>query len=56
MNHSPRVAQLDSTINYPVLDHDTQTDILIVGAGIAGCATTHFLLHDTDTSVVLFDG
>lgn len=56
MNNSPRVAQLDTTINYPTLDHTIQTNILVVGAGIAGCATAHFLLHDTDKSVVLVDG
>jgi aspartate oxidase len=56
MNHSPRIAQLDPTISYPTLDCDIWTGILIVGAGIAGCATAHFLLHDTDKSVILLDG
>jgi ribulose 1,5-bisphosphate synthetase/thiazole synthase len=56
MNHSPRIAQLDPVITYQTLDHDIQTDVLVVGAGIAGCATAHFLLHDTNKSVVLLDG
>jgi glycerol-3-phosphate dehydrogenase len=54
-NHSPRIDQLQP-LQYPWLDHHTVTDIMVIWAGIAGCATTHFLLHETDMQVILVDG
>jgi glycine/D-amino acid oxidase-like deaminating enzyme len=54
-NHSPRIDQLQP-LQYPWLDHHTVTDIVVIWAGIAGCATTHFLLHETDMQVILVDG
>ncbi len=38
------------------LTEDVETDVAIVGGGIAGVATAFFILRDTDKKVVLLDG
>ncbi len=54
-NHSPWLHELRRERDARKLDKDIQTDIVVVGAGIAGIATTFFLLTETDKKVVLVD-
>lgn len=55
-NRSPWIHQLNSERNTEKLNKDIETDIAIVGAGIAGVSTAFFLLEHTDKRVVLLDG
>lgn len=55
-NRSPWIHQLDQD-RVPLLLHgDIETDITVVGAGIAGVSTAFFLLTQTNKKVVLVDG
>jgi glycine/D-amino acid oxidase-like deaminating enzyme len=54
-NRSPWVEQLSHRAPAAPLDADTDTDVAIVGAGIAGIATAYFLLRDTDRRVLLIE-
>lgn len=55
-NVSPWIHQLDPE-RVPVrLTHDLETDVAIVGAGIAGIATAFFTLKNTDKNVVVLEG
>jgi len=52
---SPWLAQLQHERPHFVLDHDASTDVVIVGAGIAGVATAYELLKLTKHTVLLID-
>lgn len=55
-NRSPWIHQLDKKRVPIKLEEDIQSDIVIVGAGIAGVSTAFFILENTDKSVVLVEG
>ncbi len=55
-NRSPWIHQLDSNRAIVTLHSDIETDIAIVGAGIAGVSTAFFLLTNTLKKVVLVEG
>ena len=52
---SPWLEQLDPLAPLHPLCGELETDIAIVGAGIAGIATTYFCLRDTDRRVALIE-
>lgn len=54
-NHSPWIEQLDQSIEYPSLARDTETDIIVIGAGIAGVSTAYQILTQTDLHVSLVE-
>lgn len=54
-NYSPWLYQLDSKRQAQTLVRDIETDIAIVGAGIAGVATAFFTLKYTDKKVVILE-
>lgn len=54
-NHSPWLHQLKRTRPAVPLSEDRQTDVIIVGGGIAGAATAFFALRDTDKKVILIE-
>lgn len=54
-NTSPWLHQLDLERDIEKLEHDAETDVVIVGAGIAGVATAFFTLKDTDKNVILVE-
>ncbi len=54
-NHSPWIHQLNRTRIVNPLTKDVQTDIVIVGGGIAGITTSYFLLKNTDKNVLLLE-
>jgi glycine/D-amino acid oxidase-like deaminating enzyme len=55
MNHSPWIAQLKRTRPIEPLEENLETDVVIVGGGIAGITTAYFLLKNTDKRVVLLE-
>ena len=54
-SRSPWIDQLRIDVEPRPLDCDVATDVAVVGAGIAGVATTFFLLRDTDKRVLLIE-
>lgn len=54
-NKSPWVAELDHMREKHVLAHDASADVAIIGAGIAGMATSFFTLEHTNKSVALIE-
>jgi predicted NAD/FAD-dependent oxidoreductase len=54
-NLSPWLHQLERTRESIVLDRNLETDILVVGGGIAGVTTAYTLLRDTKHTVTLID-
>ena len=54
-NRSPWIAQLDPDGPPRPLTADLTTDVVVVGAGIAGVATSFFTLRNTDLDVVLVE-
>ena len=54
-NYSPWIHQLEKTREVKVLNENKNTDIVIVGAGIAGVITSYFVLKNTDNKVILID-
>jgi glycine/D-amino acid oxidase-like deaminating enzyme len=54
-NRSPWIEQLDASRLPRPLETDAETDVAIVGAGIAGVSTSFFMLHDTRSRVVLIE-
>lgn len=52
-NRSPWIHQLDHGRKMEDLREDIETDVVIVGAGIAGVTTAYFILKNTDQSVVV---
>lgn len=55
INKSPWIHQLDQDRKPIVLNKDIDTDITIVGAGIAGISTAFFILKYTNQRVVVID-
>ncbi len=55
INKSPWIHQLNQNRKVVSLNNDLDTDIAIVGAGIAGVSTAFFLLKYTNKRVVLID-
>jgi glycine/D-amino acid oxidase-like deaminating enzyme len=55
MNHSPWIAQLNRTRPVDILDQDLETDVVVIGGGIAGVTTAFYLLTKTDKHVVLIE-
>jgi glycine/D-amino acid oxidase-like deaminating enzyme len=54
-NHSPWIHQLKLTRDIKSVTSNVQTDIVIVGGGIAGISTAYFILKNTNRSVVLLE-
>jgi glycine/D-amino acid oxidase-like deaminating enzyme len=54
-NLSPWLGQMCRESLGGQLDHDLVTDVVVVGGGIAGVATTFFLLRDTRARVTLVE-
>lgn len=54
-NKSPWLTQLRKDRVYIKLEDDIQTDVAIMGAGIAGISTAFFLLKYTDKNVVILE-
>ena len=54
-NHSPWIAQFAPDGPPRPLDADASTDVVIVGAGIAGVATAFFTLRSTSKRVMLIE-
>lgn len=54
-NFSPWLYQLDKTRKSTKLDKDIETDVVIVGAGIAGVSTAFQILETSQKRVVLVD-
>lgn len=54
-NRSPWLHQLDATRPIVRLTQDTDTDVAVVGAGIAGVASAFFALKYTDARVVILE-
>ncbi|MEM3154280.1 MAG: FAD-binding oxidoreductase [Candidatus Woesearchaeota archaeon] len=56
-NHSPWIHQLKNFRKRPVrkITEDIEADVAIIGAGIAGIATSFFILSNTNKSVVLLE-
>ena len=54
-NHSPWIHQLKVTRDIESIPSNIQTDIVIVGGGIAGISTAYFILKNTNRSVVLLE-
>ena len=55
-NKSPWIHQLNHERPQQKLSEDLQTDVAIIGAGIAGVSTAFFLLKHTDKKVALIEG
>ena len=55
-NNSPWLHQLNKDREAKALDKDLETDVAIVGGGIAGISTSFFILRNTDKKVVLLEG
>lgn len=54
-NHSPWIKELKRTRPVVPLDQPVETDVAIVGGGIAGVTTAFFALRDTNKQVVLIE-
>ncbi len=55
-NNSPWISQLKVTRVVDTMHSDLASDVVIVGAGIAGVMTAYFLLKSTDRAVTLIEG
>ncbi len=56
INKSPWIYQLDQARTTQRLDRDLETDVAIVGAGIAGISTAFFILRNTNQRVTILEG
>jgi len=54
-NYSPWIAQLEPDPAPCPLRCDTETDVAVIGAGIAGIATAFFILRNTQLRVLLLE-
>ncbi len=54
-NRSPWIHQLKKDRQVVTLASDVETDVAIVGAGIAGISTAYFILKNTDKKVVVLE-
>ncbi len=55
MNNSPWIAQLRFKRVCKQLESDFETDVAVVGGGIAGLATAFFILRESDKKVILLE-
>jgi glycine/D-amino acid oxidase-like deaminating enzyme len=55
INKSPWIHQLDQNRKSVILTQDLNTDVAIVGAGIAGISTAFFILKYTDKKVIVVE-
>jgi glycine/D-amino acid oxidase-like deaminating enzyme len=55
MNVSPWLAQIKRHRHEFILNEDRETDVVIVGGGIAGLSTAYYLLRDTKRNVLLVE-
>jgi glycine/D-amino acid oxidase-like deaminating enzyme len=55
INRSPWIHQLNKEREVEQLSKDIETDIAIIGAGIAGVSTAYFLLKNTAKSIVMIE-
>jgi glycine/D-amino acid oxidase-like deaminating enzyme len=55
INQSPWLHQLHRTRPVASVDHNHETDVAIIGGGIAGIATAYFTLKNTDKRVTLVE-
>ena len=55
-NNSPWLTQLHHDREVAILEKDMNTDVVIVGGGIAGITTLFFLLKYTNKKIVLVEG
>ncbi|MHB1330704.1 MAG: NAD(P)/FAD-dependent oxidoreductase [Minisyncoccota bacterium] len=55
-NNSPWIKQLNRIRPVITMHEDVQTDVAIVGGGIAGVSTAFFVLKNTDKKVILLEG
>lgn len=56
INYSPWLYQLNRVRPADKLEADLQTDVAIIGGGIAGVATAYYTLRDTNKKVALIEG
>jgi glycine/D-amino acid oxidase-like deaminating enzyme len=54
-NRSPWIEALEPDTTPRPLTADTQTDVAVIGAGIAGISTAFFTLRESDASVLLLE-
>lgn len=55
-NNSPWIHQLKKDREIQTLNNDVETEVAIVGGGIAGVSTAFFILRNTSKKVVLLEG
>lgn len=55
INNSPWIHQLKRTRPLAMLSSDLETDVAIIGGGIAGVSTAYYTLKNTNKSVVLIE-
>ncbi|HYF04686.1 MAG TPA: FAD-binding oxidoreductase [Patescibacteria group bacterium] len=56
VNNSPWIAQLKRARASDRLQADIETDVAVVGGGIAGVATAYYILKNTNQNVVILEG
>ncbi len=54
-NRSPWIFELKNTRKSYQLERDEKTDVVVVGAGIAGVSTAFFLLQETNKKIIIVD-
>src|SRR5262245_51939061 len=54
-SHSPWLDQIQGERALERIDRDQETDVIVVGAGIAGLATSFFLLRETPHRVTILE-
>jgi glycine/D-amino acid oxidase-like deaminating enzyme len=55
MNNSPWIAQLPHRDDYIFVDHDNNSDVCIIGGGIAGIMSAYYILLYSDKTVTICD-
>lgn len=54
-NHSPWIEQIDKTIEFPSLQSNKRSEVVVVGGGISGISTAFQILTQTELSVSLIE-